>query len=69
MNNFLILHLTRLLYRFMHKIPILSQSQCLANMCLDSMSMAVCHHIATVDLQMERKPFFIRMTIFGNVRI
>ena len=47
MNNFLTLQPTWLLYRFMHKMSIFqpnSMKVFLSNMCVNSMSMSVCHH-------------------------
>ena len=56
MNNFLILHSTGLLYRFMHNMPIFELNSInLANMCLNSISMTTCHHICYFGFVNENK--------------
>ena len=37
-------------------------------MCLNSMSMSVCHYICYFGFVKEIKTFFFQMTIFGSVR-
>ena len=60
MNTFLILHPTGLVYRFMHNKPIFNQNQWnLANMCVNSMSMTICHHICYFIFVTENKGIFL----------
>ena len=62
MNNFLILHQTVLLYRFMHNMSIFSQTLSnLANtrMCLNNMSMSVCHHFCNFGFVIEITDIFL----------
>ena len=64
MNSFFILNLTGLLYRFMHNITIFEPK----SVKFGKHARIVCLWLyvitfATLGLQMERKTFFIRMTI------
>ena len=70
MNNFLILHRTGFLYRYIHNIPIFEpKSKKFASRCLNSMSLVVCHHIRYLGFVKGNKDVFLSDDQIGDVSI